>query len=87
MPSLSRHLKSIDFYFDASYSAKDLRINRAGADFWATRDGSKYNEWVRIHMNSRTGMFTQYHVALGLKGGEAAGNVRIVVGIFVDGSK
>ena len=74
-------------YFDASYSAKDLRINRVGAAFWATRDGSKYNEWVRIHVNSRTAMFTPYEVAFGPKRGEAVGNVRIIVDNFMDGNE
>ena len=77
----------MDFYFDASYSAKDLRISRVGADFWVAHDESKHREWMRIHVNSRTAMFTPYKVALGPKTGEAVGNVRIIVSYFIDGSE
>ena len=38
-------------------------------------------------MNSRTAMFTPHKVALGPKSGEAVGNVRIIVGNFMDGSE
>ena len=81
---LARHLEVMGFYFDAAYSVGDLRISRVGEDSWELKHGDR-GEWTRIHTNPRTTKFTPYKVALGPKRHEKVGNVRIVVGKFIDG--
>ena len=81
---LARHLEVMGFYFDAAYSVGDLRISRVGEDSWELKHGDR-GEWTRIHTNPRTAKFTPYKVALGPKRHEKVGNVRIVVGKFIDG--
>ena len=82
---LNRHLATMNFYFDSSYSAKDLRINRISKDAWMIKKGTK--ELIREHVNPRRAMFTPYKVAHGPKKHEKVGNIRITIGRFGDGEE
>ena len=82
---LNRHLATMNFYFDSSYSAKDFRINGISKDAWMIKKGTK--ELIREHVNPRRAMFTPYKVAHGPKKHEKVGNIRITIGRFGDGEE
>ena len=81
---LARHLEVMGFYFDATHSASDLRISRVGEDNWELKHGDR-GEWIRMHTNPRTAKLTPYKVALGPKRYEKVGNMRMIVGRYIDG--
>ena len=81
---LTKHLKSMDCYFDTAYSTNDLRIDRVSKDSLLSKHGA-CGSWTRLHANPRSARFMPCKVALGPKGPDKVGNVRITLRTYLDG--
>ena len=87
---LAKHLETLNFYFDAKYSAKDLRIGRVSADQWGpmlAKENNNGRMWIRYHTTPRRALFTPYKVAKGPKRDEMVGAIRVTVGNYADGEE
>ena len=87
---MAKHLATLNFYFDAKYSAKDLRIGRVSADRWGpmlAKENNNGRMWIRHHTTPRRALFTPYKVAKGPKRDEMVGAIRVTVGNYVDGEE